>query len=190
MATRRKAGRGNGRKSSNKSSGGGGSSSIARTSSSGTARRNGRRGGKRKGGGSGGPSPKAVREKANWETLAYGAVAALGFGFAQSKFELPGIKGVPNSLTYGVGAVAAGVLMDSDVVMRIGSGPLMAGLHNLAIKGFKDAETVSGEFDSVEGEFDATEGEFDSDSVAGEFDSGDAVEGEFEDVAAGDFSDL
>lgn len=147
-----------------------------------------------------GPSDRERRQRQAWEGLVYSSVASLAFGYIQSKTLLPGIKGVPNSLTYGVGGVAAGVLLGSDAVVAAAQGPLCAGLHNLALKGFTNADQLAGEFDQTAGEYDAVEGEFDQtagefDAVEGEFDQleGDtssAPRGQWEDAVAGDFDNL
>lgn len=103
------------------------------------------------------------KEKQQSKHLLLGGAGAVGFGLVQRNVELPGIKGVPNSLTYGAAGVAAGVLMRSDALVKVSTGPFFAGLHNIA-KAFPKAETVSGEYDRTEGEFDREEvgaGDFD-----------------------------
>ncbi len=138
----------------------------------------------------GAQSAAKLREKQNFKTIAYGGLGALGFGFLQQNIKLPGLDGVPNSLTYGAGTVAVGMLTKSQTIISVGTGPLFAGLHNLGLKGLRNAETLSGEFsaDRTEGEFERTEGEFDRIGDGGP--NADAVEGEYEEVTAGDFADL
>ena len=131
--------------------------------SSGGGRRRSRRGG--------GTSPARARERQNTQTIALGGVAALVFGLVQRKVKLPGIPGVPNSLTYGAGTVATAVIAKSDKLLKIGTGPLFAGLHNIGLRGL-GADSVAGEFDDV---------------AAGEFDQAGAEE---EEVTAGEFDDL
>lgn len=118
----------------------------------------------------GGVSIARLKEKQTVRTLGLGGMAALGFGILQKNVKLPGLEGVPNSLTYGTVAVATGVIAKSDVILKLGTGPFFAGLHNIGLKGIGKAETLSGEDD------DATEGE--------------SAAGEFEDVAAGEFDDV
>ena len=128
-------------------------------------------GGRRRRARSGGSSPARIRERQTTQSLAYGGITALLFGLMQRNVKLPGIKGVPNSLTYGTGAAAAAVLMKSDKLLKCASGPLFAGLHNIGLRGF-DGDVVAGEDgDETAGEFDETAGEFDREEVtAGEFD--------------------
>lgn len=118
----------------------------------------------------GGPSPAAVRNRARTRLLTLGGAGAAVFGFIQSKVNLPGIPGLPDSLTYGTGGLAIGLFTGSETLLNIATGPFFAGLHNIALNGVGD---------KVGGEEDETAGEFDD--VAG---------GEFDDVAAGDFDDL
>jgi hypothetical protein len=130
-------------------------------------RRFGRRAGRaiRKGAGF---SAAKLREKGNTQTFALGGLTALAFGYLQSKVKLPGIEGVPNSLVYGAGGAAVGVIAKSDKLLKMSFGPLCAGLHNIGLKGIKNGEQIAGEFDSTEGEWDSTAG--DEEVTAGEFD--------------------
>lgn len=119
---------------------------------------------------------KALKEKQNVKQLALGAIGALGFGLLQRKVTLPGIMGVPNSLTYGLGALSVGLLAKSDAMIKVATGPLFAGIHNIGLRGLGQ---------------DSVAGEFDDDSVAGEFGDGETIQGEYdEEVTAGDFDDL
>ena len=124
-----------------------------------------------------GTSPARAREKHTTQTLAFGGIAAVVFGLIQRKVKLPGIPGVPNSLTYGAGAAAVAVVAKSDKLLKIATGPLFAGLHNIGLRGL-GGDTVAGEWDG--------------DSVAGEFDNPESTAGEFdrEEVTAGEFDDL
>lgn len=128
-----------------------------------------RRGGRaiRRGAQRAGQSIARLKEKEKVRTLGLGGLAAVGFGILQKNVKLPGLSGIPNSLTYGTVAVATGVLAKSDVILRLGTGPFFAGLHNIAIKDFGKADTVSGYIDSGSEE----------------------AAGDFEDVAAGEFDD-
>jgi hypothetical protein len=109
--------------------------------------------------------------------MALGGISALVFGLIQRKVKLPGIPGVPNSLTYGAGTAAIAVVAKSDKLLKIATGPLFAGLHNIGLRGL-GGDTVAGYGDD--------------DQVAGEFDSPDQTAGEFdrEEVTAGEFDDL
>lgn len=98
------------------------------------------------------------------QSVAYGAVSALLFGFLQRKVQLPSIDGVPNSLTYGAGAAAAAVVLRSDKLLKASCGPLFAGLHNVGLKG------IGKDVDSVAGEWDETAGDEQEEVTAGEFD--------------------
>lgn len=105
-------------------------------------------------------------------TMVLGGAAALGFGLIQRKVKLPGIPGVPNSLTYGAITAGIAVIAKSHKLLQIANGPLMAGIHNIGLRGL-GADNVAGEFDGdfTAGEFDSTEGEFDREEVsAGDFD--------------------
>lgn len=123
-----------------------------------------------------GASPARARERQNTQTFALGGISALVFGLIQRKVKLPGIPGVPNSLTYGAGTAAVAVIAKSDKLLKLSAGPLFAGLHNIGLRGL-GADTVAGEWD------DTTAGEFDNDTTAGEFDAR-------EEVTAGEFDDL
>jgi hypothetical protein len=91
------------------------------------------------------------------------------FGLIQRKVKLPGIPGVPNSLTYGAGAAAIAVVAKSDKLLKMATGPLFAGLHNIGQRGL-GADNVAGEWDESGGEFDET-GSDQEDVTAGEFDN-------------------
>lgn len=106
--------------------------------------------------------------------MALGGISALVFGLIQRKVKLPGIPGVPNSLTYGAGGAAVAIVAKSDKLLKIATGPLFAGLHNIGLRGL-GADTVAGEWD------DTTAGEWDGEQTAGT---------EQEDVTAGEFDDL
>jgi len=139
---------------------------AARRSGGGVRRRRGARGG---------ASPARARERQNTQTFALGGISALVFGLIQRKVKLPGIPGVPNSLTYGAGTAAVAVIAKSDKLLKISAGPLFAGLHNIGLRGL-GGDTVAGEWD------DTTAGEFDNDSTAGEFDREEVTAGEFDDL--------
>jgi hypothetical protein len=101
--------------------------------------------------------------------MALGGISALVFGLIQRKVKLPGIPGVPNSLTYGAGTAAIAVVAKSDKLLKIATGPLFAGLHNIGLRGL-GGDTVAGygDDDQVAGEFDSpdqTAGEFDREEV-------------------------
>jgi len=130
-------------------------------------------GGRRRRAARGGASPARAREKQNTQTIALGGISALVFGLIQRKVKLPGIPGVPNSLTYGAGAAAVAVVAKSDKLLKLSTGPLFAGLHNIGLRGL-GADNVAGEWD------DTTAGEWDGDNTAGEQ----------EEVTAGEFDDL
>lgn len=100
--------------------------------------------------------------------LALGGASAALFGLAQSKVNLPGITGVPDSLTYGAAGLAVALITGSDLLANVATGPFFAGLHNVALHGIGSTQ-VGGEFDDV---------------------AGDESAGEFDDVAAGDFDDI
>jgi hypothetical protein len=122
-----------------------------------------RGGGRRRRASRGGSSPARIAERCTTQSLAYGALSALVFGFLQRKVRLPGITGIPNSLTYGTGAAIVGVVIRSRKMVQAASGPLFAGLHTVGLKGV-EGDTVAGEFDETAGEFDreeVTAGEFD-----------------------------
>ena len=111
-----------------------------------------------------GASPGRVRERCISQGLAYGGLSALAFGFLQRKVKLPGITGIPNSLTYGSLAAITAVIVKSPKLLQASAGPLYAGLHNVGLHGV-EGDSVAGEFD------DQTAGEFDQQEVtAGEFD--------------------
>lgn len=122
----------------------------------------------------GGASPARARERQNTQTMALGGISALVFGLIQRKVKLPGIPGVPNSLTYGAGGAAVAIVAKSDKLLKISTGPLFAGLHNIGLRGL-GADNVAGEWD------DQTAGEWDGDTTAGT---------EQEEVTAGEFDDL
>lgn len=119
----------------------------------------------------GNSSPAKARERQNTQTIALGGIAALAFGLIQRKVSLPGIPGVPNSLTYGAGTAAIAIMAKSDKLLKISTGPLFAGLHNIGLRGL-GADSVAGtDDDETAGIFDETAGEFDQQEVtAGEFD--------------------
>jgi hypothetical protein len=114
---------------------------------------------------SAGVSVARLREKQNLSFMVLGGTSSLVFGLLQRKVVLPGIPGVPNSLTYGAGGTALALLVKSDKLLKCAMGPLMAGVHNVALKGLSGS-TVSGEWDETSGEWDETAGEV----TAGEFD--------------------
>lgn len=120
-----------------------------------------------------GISAAAVRQKANAQMIAVGGVSAAGFGLLQRNVKLPAIEGLPNTLTYGGAAVALGIFTGSNLLLQIGTGPLFAGFHRLGYRGLKGDKSPE----------DATGGEYDR------LPPGDATEGEFEDVASGEFDD-
>lgn len=120
-----------------------------------------------------GVSAAAVKQKANAQMLMVGGVTAAGFGILQRHVKLPAIEGLPNTLTYGGAAVTLGVFTGSNLLVQAGAGPLFAGFHRLGYRGLKGDKSPA----------DETGGEYDR------LPSGDATEGEFEDVAAGEFDD-
>lgn len=131
--------------------------------------------GKRRSNKRGGTSPAKQRDRQNTKTLTLGGVTALAFGLIQRNVKLPGIPGVPNSLTYGAGLAAVGIVAKSDPLLKMSCGPLFAGLHNIGLRGI-GADNVAGEDDETAGLFD------EGDQTAGLFDQ--------EEVTAGDFEDL
>jgi len=169
MATRRKSRKGGLARTSTRTI-------VVQAPRRGRARRAGRaiaRGARRAAGG----SLAALKEKQNVRQVALGGLGALAFGLLQRKVTLPGILGVPNSLTYGLGALGVGLLAKSDALVKVSTGPLFAGIHNIGLRGM-GGEMVGGEFEEY---------------AAGEIGAGDdsTVEGEFdEEVTAGDFDDL
>jgi hypothetical protein len=96
-----------------------------------------------------GVSARAIKDKARTKTLAFGGLTALGFGVLQSQVKLPNITGVPNSLTYGAGALAVGLMAGSDVLVNMALGPTFAGLHNIGLNGL-GGTSIAG-VDSVAG---------------------------------------
>lgn len=102
--------------------------------------------------------------------MTLGGVTALAFGLIQRKVKLPGIPGVPNSLTYGAGTAAVAVIAKSDKLLKMAFGPLCAGLHNIGLRGL-GGDTVAGEWDETSG-----------DEAAGEFDQQEVTAGEFDDL--------
>lgn len=118
-------------------------------------------------------SAAAVRQKANIQMISVGGITAAAFGLLQRNVKLPAIEGVPNTLTYGAGTVALGAFTGSNLILQAGTGPLFAGLHRLGYRGLRGDKKPE----------DETGGEFDR------LGPGDATEGEFEDVAAGEFDD-
>lgn len=139
-----------------------------------TRRSGGRRNARRRR--NGGASPARVRERQNMGTMAYGGISALLFGLLQRNVKLPGIENVPNSLTYGLGGAVAGVVLKSDKLLKVATGPLFAGLHSIGLRGLSPKDSVAGEWDGD----DTTAGEWD-DTTAGT---------EQEEVTAGEFDDL
>lgn len=102
--------------------------------------------------------------------MALGGISALVFGLIQRKVKLPGIPGVPNSLTYGAGGAAVAIVAKSDKLLKIATGPLFAGLHNIGLRGL-GADNVAGEWDDqTAGEWDNTAGSEQEEVTAGEFD--------------------
>lgn len=121
-----------------------------------TVRRSGRRFSRRAGGAlrrAAAFSVARFKERQQSRGLLLGSCGAVGFGLVQRNVQLPGLEGVPNSLTYGAAGVAAGVLMRSDTLVKVATGPFFAGLHNIS-KAFPKAEKISG---TVGGEFDREE---------------------------------
>lgn len=99
-----------------------------------------------------------MRDKARTKTLAFGGLTSLGFGVLQSQVRLPGIDGVPNSLTYGAGALVVGLLAGSDTLVQMSMGPAFAGLHNIGLNGLT-GPTIAGTdsqsvFPEIAGDFD------------------------------------
>jgi len=133
------------------------------------ARRSSGGGRRRRAGRRNGASPARARERQNTQTIALGGISALVFGLIQRKVKLPGIPGVPNSLTYGAGAAAVAVVAKSDKLLKMATGPLFAGLHNIGQRGL-GMDNVAGEWDESAGEFDSAGGE-EEEVTAGEFDN-------------------
>lgn len=107
---------------------------------------------------SSGPSPKAIRNRSRTRMLTLGGATAAAFGLLQSKLNLPSIQGIPDSLTYGAGALAVGLITDSETLMNCATGPFFAGLHNVALNGvgstavgYDDGDEMAGEFDEIAG---------------------------------------
>lgn len=124
-------------------------------------------------------SAAVVANAVQLQMITVGSVSSLAWGLLQRNVKLPGIDGVPNSLTYGAGTIAVGMFAGSNLLVQAGFGPLCAGLHTIGLKGLKGDKTPE---DTTGGEFDAL-----PETTGGEFD---ATEGEFEDVASGDFEGI
>lgn len=125
-----------------------------------------------------GPNIQAIKSNQRTRTVLIGGASAAGFGLVQSWVNLPSLSGLPDTLVYGTGAMAVGLLARSPVITDIATGPFFAGLHHIALHGVGQAvwgDRVGGEFDQL--------------TTGGEFDQSSGYD-ERETVTAGDFDDL